>query len=48
MSFWEKMKMSAARFMYGRYGNDHLGLFTLIAALVLSLLDGRGRRAGQR
>ena len=40
MSFWEKMKFGAARLMYGRYGSDHLGMFTLIAALALSLLDG--------
>ena len=25
MSFWEKIKMSVARFMQGRYGADEFG-----------------------
>ena len=39
MTFWDRIKYTLARFMMGRYGGDHLGMFTLIAALVLSLLD---------
>ena len=38
MTFWQKLKMSIARFMQGRHGPDNLGMFTLIAGLVLSLL----------
>lgn len=39
MSFWEKFKQSTARFMAGRHGPDNLGMFTLIAGLVLSILS---------
>ncbi len=39
MSFWEKIKAGLSRMMQGRYGSDHLGMATLVAALVLSLLD---------
>jgi hypothetical protein len=38
MTFWQKIKMSVARFMQGRHGPDNLGMFTLIAGLVCSLL----------
>ena len=38
MSFWQRIKMSLARFMQGRHGPDNLGMFTLIAGLVTSLL----------
>lgn len=39
MSFWQRMKMSLARFMQGRYGADHLGTFTLFAGLILTFVD---------
>lgn len=39
MSFWQKIKMSLARFMQGRHGADNLGMFTLITGLILSLLS---------
>ena len=38
MTFWQKMKDSMARWMVGRHGADNLGMATLIAGLVLSLL----------
>lgn len=40
MTFWDRIKYSLARFMLGRYGSDQLGRATLIAALILTLLDG--------
>ena len=40
MNFLQKIKMSIARFMQGRHGPDNLGLFTLIAGLVCSLIAG--------
>ena len=39
MSFLNKLKASLMRFMVGRNGADQLGMFTLITALVLDLLD---------
>ena len=39
MTFWQKIKLSIARFMQGRHGPDNLGMFTLIAGLVFSLLS---------
>ncbi len=38
MSFFQRLKMSLARFMQGRHGADNLGMFTLIAGLACSLL----------
>ncbi len=38
MSFWQKMKSAMMNFMQGRHGADNLGMFTLIAGLILSLL----------
>jgi len=38
MTFWQRIKMSLANFMQGRHGPDNLGMFTLIAGLVTSLL----------
>ena len=38
MSFLEKIRAALARFMQGRHGVDNLGIFTLLAGLVLSLL----------
>lgn len=38
MSFGQKIKMALAHFMQGRHGADNLGMFTLIAGLVLSLV----------
>ena len=38
MSFFQRLKMSFARFMQGRHGADNLGMFTLITGLVCSLL----------
>ncbi len=40
MNFLYRLKMWIARFMEGRYGPDQFGIFTLISALVLSLLSG--------
>ena len=37
MNFRDKIKASMARMMAGRHGTDNLGIFTLIAGLVLSL-----------
>lgn len=39
MSFWQKFKMSFARFMEGRHGADNLSMFTMTLGLVLSILD---------
>ena len=39
MSFWQKIKAALARFMQGRHGADNLGMFTLLAGLVISLLS---------
>ena len=39
MTFWQKIKQSLASFMLGRHGADNLGMFTLIAGLVLSILS---------
>ena len=38
MSFFQRLKMSLARFMQGRHGADNLGMFTLITGLACSLL----------
>ncbi len=38
MNFWQKMKSALASLMQGRHGADNLGMFTLIAGLVFSLL----------
>ena len=38
MSFFQRLKMSIARFMQGRHGADNLGMFTLFAGLACSLL----------
>ena len=35
---WEKIKLSLARFMQGRYGADSLGRFLVWAALLLYVL----------
>ena len=40
MGFLNSIKMALARFMQGRYGADQLGMFTLIAGLLISLLSG--------
>ena len=37
MSFFQRLKMSLARFMQGRNGVDHLGFFTLFSGLIISL-----------
>ena len=37
MNLWSRFKMSLSRFMQGRYGADNLGMFTLVAGLVVSL-----------
>ena len=39
MTFWQKIKAGLARFMQGRHGADNLGMFTLLAGLVVSLLS---------
>ena len=39
MSFWQKIKDSLTKFMYGRYGQDNLGNFLFIVALVLIILN---------
>ncbi len=39
MSFLNKLKASFMRFMIGRNGADQLGLFSLITALVINVLD---------
>ena len=38
MTFWQKVKAKLANFMQGRHGADNLGMVTLVAGLVLSLL----------
>ena len=38
MSFFQRLKMSLARFMQGRHGADSLGMITLITGLACSLL----------
>ena len=38
MSFMQKIREALTRFMQGRHGPDNLGMFTLIAGLVCSLL----------
>lgn len=38
MGFFQRLKMSLARFMQGRHGADNLGMFTLISGLICSLL----------
>ena len=35
---WEKIKLSLARFMQGRYGSDSLGRFLVWAALIFYVL----------
>ena len=37
MGFLQRIRISLARFMQGRHGTDHLGMFTLLAGLVCSL-----------
>ena len=38
-NWFQKLKYKTASFLYGRYGNDELTKFLLIAALVLMLLS---------
>ena len=38
MSFFQRLKISLARFMQGRHGADNLGMFTLFTGLACSLL----------
>lgn len=38
MTFWQKFRQSAARFMQGRHGADNLGMFTLLTGLAFSLI----------
>ena len=38
MGLMQKIREGLARFMQGRHGTDHLGLFTLLAGLILSLV----------
>ena len=38
MGFLQRVKAALARFMVGRHGPDNLGMFTLVAGLVCSLL----------
>ena len=38
MSFFQRLKISIARFMQGRHGADNLGMFTLFAGLSFSLI----------
>ena len=38
MTFFQRFREFVARFMEGRHGPDNLGMFTLIAGLVCSLL----------
>lgn len=45
MSFFQRLKMSLARFMQGRHGADNLGMFTLFAGLAFSLLGSFTRLA---
>lgn len=39
MRFMQKIANAMARFMYGRYGHDRLGMVLMIAALVCSALS---------
>lgn len=39
MSFFDKIKSALMRMMSGRYGADELGMFCLIAGLVLDMAD---------
>ena len=38
-NFWQNLKSSFARWMAGRHGTDDLGIFTLLAGLILSLIS---------
>ena len=38
-NFWQKIKASLARWMAGRHGVDDLGMVTLFAGLILSLVS---------
>ena len=38
MGFFQRLRASLARFMQDRHGADNLGMFTLIAGLITSLL----------
>ena len=38
MTFFQRIKASIARFMQGRHGPDNLGVFTLLAGLICSLV----------
>ena len=38
MTFLQRIKASIARFMQGRHGPDNLGVFTLLAGLICSLV----------
>jgi DNA-directed RNA polymerase subunit RPC12/RpoP len=42
MTFLQKMKEGFIRFMQGRHGNDNLGMVTLFAGLILSLVGAFG------
>ena len=39
MGFFQKIGNALARFMYGRNGGDHLGLFTLGVAIVMDVAN---------
>lgn len=39
-NWFQKIKYSIARMMYGRYGNDELNFVLLISALILSVMGG--------
>lgn len=38
MNFWNKCTMKLRQWMTGRHGADHLGMFTLFAGLLVSLI----------
>ena len=38
MTFWQKIRQALATFMTGRHGADNLGMFTLIAGIVFTIL----------
>ena len=40
MTLWQKMKAGLARFMQGRHGVDHLGMFTFFLGLVVTIVSG--------
>ena len=40
---WQNIKSSLIRFMEGRHGSDHLGIFTLLSGLFLSLAGSFSR-----